>query len=256
MAKRSALHLLVAAMAAFAMLGCQPGHKLKLKYWPGNRPVAQFTPSRVAVIPAGDSSVGQLFVGSVFDPDGNVERLYVVDPPGRCRLLASHLEHNGLRPMILAVGSEVPDGVDYTVSCNPEELTVVKRIDRANGGGKNSFLMKAGARLKCTLAARDGTTIFSDRFSSMEDEPPLGEAAHSRPLISDPAQALSVAVSDALDAFMDTPAFHRALQSNEANTDFPPPAPSTSETTTPSPAATPGRQPGSTGAKPGTPVLH
>jgi hypothetical protein len=236
-ARRRLPGLLIAALA-LALAGCQPQRQLELKYRPGKRAVDQFSPSHVAVIPAGDTSARQLFVGNVFDPDGNVERMMVLDPPDAIsRLVASDFDHKGLKATVLPMGSEIPDGIDFVVSCDPQELTVVKRVDRASGTGEQSFLMKARARLKCTLKDREGKVIMSDQFSSVEMEPPLGEAGSGRPIISDPGDALSAAVSDAVDAFMNNPDFRRALPSTTASTDFPPPAPSVAAS--PSPSASP-----------------
>jgi hypothetical protein len=222
------------------MTGCQPQNRLKLKYYPGESNGNVFEASRVAVMPAGDTSVTQLAVGKLFDPDGN-EATLILDDPSKAvsRLVAEDLDHKGLRAKVFASPAEVPDGYDHVASCEPEELSVVKRIDQAKEPGENSFLMKAKARIRCTLADRDGKVILNDSFSSTRNEPPLGEAAqHHRRLINDPGEALSAAISDAVDDFTSHPDFRGVLPAKIASSDLPAIASSASPSATPSSTST------------------
>jgi hypothetical protein len=225
------------AAAALAMAGCQPRHRIELSYRPGTGTVDPFAPSRIAVMPAGDTAVNQLVVGTVFDPDGNLERLFIVNPPEIVgRVVAGVLDHAGLKATVFTAGGEPPDGIDYVVSCSPEELSVVKRIDKENSPAENSFIMEAKARLSCSLADRSGTVLLSGDFSGSDNEPPLG-AAQGGPLISDPAEALSAAVADAVDAFANHPDFRRALpERRTASFDIPANAPRATSSATPTPA--------------------
>ncbi len=222
------------------MTGCQLQNRLTLKYYPGESNGNVFEPSRVAVTPAGNTSVTQLAVGTLFDPDGNEVTLILEDPlQAVSRLVAEDLDHQGLRAKVFSSPAEVPDGYDHIASCEPEALSVVKRIDQANGPGANSFLMKAKARLRCTLADRDGNVILSDSFSSTRDEPPLGEAAqHHRRLINDPGEALSAAISEAVDDFTSHPDFRRVLPAKIATSELPAIASSASPSATPSSTST------------------
>ncbi len=226
--------LLVAA--ALAMAGCQPRHRIELRYRPGTGTVDSFAPRQIAVIPAEDAAANQLLVGTVFDPDSNVERLFIVNPPEIVsRVVAGELDHAGLKATISPAGGEPPDGIDYVVSCSPEELSVVKRVDKEKSPFENSFLMEAKARLKCSLADRSGTVLLSGDFSGTENDPPLG-AARGGPLISDPAEALSAAVSGAVDAFVNHPDFRRALPGRRtASFDLPAIASGATSSATPTP---------------------
>lgn len=235
------LGALLAAMLALA--GCQPQHRIELNYRPGTGTgtVQPFAPSRIAVMPAGDSSISQLFVGTVFDADGNVERLFIDSPPDTVsHMVADVLDHAGLKATVFAGGAP-PDGFDYVVSCSPQELHVVKRIDNQSSAAESSFIIEAKARLNCSLADRSGTVLLNSDFSGTDNEPPLGAEARGGPLLSDPAEALSAAVADAVDAFANHPDFRRVLpERRTASFDIPANEPRVTSSATPTP---PGKKP-------------
>ncbi len=233
--RRPARRALLAAAALAIAGGCQPHRQLDLVYRPGGGSGNIFEPSRIAVAPAGDSSKGQLFVGTIFDPDGNAVQLYVPNPPESVsRLVADDLDHKGLKAKVFPSAGQVPDGFDYIALCEPQELSVVKRIDADKGPGGNSFLMEAKARLQCVLGDRNGKVILSDSFSGNRNEPPLGEAAGRRPSVSDPGVALSAAIVDAIDAFTDHPDFRRVLPAKMTSSEVPAGEPSDGTSATPS----------------------
>lgn len=224
------------AAAALAMAGCQPQRQIELHYRPGSETVEPLAPGRIAVTPAGDTAVNQLFVGETFDPAGNSEKLFIVNPPDVVsRVVAGALDHAGLQATISPAGEPL-ENFDYVVSCSPEELSVVKRTDKEKSPVENSFLMEAKARLSCSLADRSGTVLASGDFSGTENEPPLG-AERGGPLISDPAEALSAAVADAVDTFVNQPDFRRFLpERRTASFNIPANEPRATSSATPTPA--------------------
>jgi hypothetical protein len=229
------------AAAALAMVGCQPQHRIELHYRPGNGVVSPFAPRRIAVRPAGDPSITKLFVGTVFDPDSNVERLFIVNPPeGVGRIVAADLDHAGLKATVIGAVGDLPEGIDYVASCIPEALSVTKRVDKEKLPAENSFLMEANARLRCSLSDRLGTLLLSGEFSGSDSQPPLG-ASRGEQMLSDPGEALAAAISYAVDGFMNHPDFRRALPGSRT-VDFNLPA--LSRDVTPSATPTPeGKQP-------------
>jgi hypothetical protein len=222
------------ATAALAMAGCKPQRRLELRYRPRKETTALFAPSRVAVVPPQDTPVGRLFVGQVFDPAGKTERLFIDNPPAVVsRVVADALDHAGLKAILTPGGP--PDDIDYVVSCAPEELTVVKRVDMEQGPGENSFVMEAKARLKCSLAGWRGKVIESGTFTGFDNEPPVG-ARSGRPIVSDPAEALSAAVGNAVNTFLDQPDFRRDLPAHTAASfNIPANAPRATPSATPTP---------------------
>jgi len=236
--------LLGALLAAIlGLAGCQPQRRIELNYRPGAGTgiVRPFAPSHIAVMPAGDSSVNQLFVGTVFDANENMMRLFIDSPSDTVsHMVAEVLDHAGLKATVFA-GGPPPDGFDYVVSCSPEELSVIKRIDNGNGAAQSSFIIEAKARLNCSLSDRSGTVLLKGEFSGTDNEPPLGAEARGEPLLSDPAEALSAAVADAIDGFANHPDFRRVLpQRRTASFDIPANQPRATSSATPTPS---GRKP-------------
>ncbi|HUY19096.1 MAG TPA: hypothetical protein VMV15_07705 [Candidatus Binataceae bacterium] len=196
--------------------------------------MALFAPSRVAVVPPQETAAGRLFVGQVFDPAGQAERLFIDNPRAVVsRVVADALNHAGLNATITPGGP--PEDIDYVVSCAPEQLTVVKRVATENSPGENSFVMEATARLKCSLASWRGKVIESGSFTGVENEPPLG-ARSGRPIVSDPAEALSAAIGDAVNAFVNQQDFRQNLPAHTtASFNIPANEPRATPSATPTP---------------------
>ncbi len=188
-----------------ALSGCQPRRIIELRYRSNQQNRELLEPSRIAVVKPPPALGNLKHVGLVFDPDGNViQRLQLPDPSAALTsLLAEALVHKGLKPVISA-GPELPDGVDYMVTCVPQKLDVVRRVDRGADG--ETFLIGANARITCSLANRQGQILVNSDFTGTDNEPSVGNQ-HSRPVLSDPADALSAAVSYAVDTFLDSPQF-------------------------------------------------
>jgi hypothetical protein len=202
--KRLAIVVLLTA-SPWALIGCQPRRIIELRYRPNPDHRELLEPSRIAVLKPPPALDNLKHVGLVFDLNGNViQRLQLPDPSAALTgLLAEALDHKGLKPVISA-GPELPDGVDYMVTCAPQKLDVVRRVDRGPDG--ETFLIGAAARITCSLTNRQGQVLVNSDFAGTDNEPPVGDQ-HSRPVLSDPADALSAAVSYAADTFLSSPQF-------------------------------------------------
>ncbi len=210
--------LLLAAIAATAGAGCRPRGALRIHYLRGLVPGARdsFAPVTVAIAPPGNLATRpRLEVGAVFAPDGSVQRrLYVEDSSALlARAIAESLTDGGLKPVLLSERPPVPPrGADFLLSCELEKFEVNKRFGAKRTVHGRYFTMHSQAWLECALLDRAGRALYFGDVGGLEDEPPPAVGAEAfLPLETDPAEALSVALSRAVGALLLEPGIKRAL---------------------------------------------
>jgi hypothetical protein len=216
------------------LTGCNPRTRIDLHYLPGFVPGSQnvFRPVRVAVPPpAGNFATGDSEVGAIYTADGNVQTpLVVADLPHIFNLaLIKGLGDAGLTPVPLdsnPVDGKPPEGTDYILPSDLEEVTVNKHFGAQQTIHGQYFTMHAIVRVKYQLKDRDGAVLYSDEISGIENEPPNPVGAEVfLPLETEPAESLSVALSRAVGLLMLDPQFRSALPLRPEPTATPSPAP-------------------------------
>jgi hypothetical protein len=202
------------------LTGCNPRARMDLHYLPGFVPGSQnvFRPVRVAVPPpAGNFGSGDSQVGAIYTADGNVQTpLFVADVPRVFNLaLIKGLADAGLTPMPLdsnPADGKPPEGTDYILTSELEEVTVNKRFGAQQTIHGQYFTMHAVVRVKYQLKGRDSAVLYSDEIVGIENEPPNPVGAEVfLPLETEPAESLSVALSRAVGLLMLDPQFRSAL---------------------------------------------
>lgn len=202
------------------LTGCNPRTRIDLHYLPGFVPGSQnvFLPVRVAVPPpAGDFASGDSEVGAIYTADGNVQTpLVVANVPHVFNLaLIKGLTDAGLTPVPLdsnPADGKPPEGTDYILASELEEVTVNKRFGAQETIHGQYFTMRAVVRVKYQLKGRDGAVLYSDEISGIENEPPNPVGAEVfLPLETEPTESLSVALSRAVGLLMVDSQFRSSL---------------------------------------------
>jgi hypothetical protein len=202
------------------LTGCNPRARLDVHYLPGFVPGSQnvFLPVRVAVpSPAGDFGSGDSEVGAIYTADGNVQTpLFAADLPHVFKLaLIKGLADADLTPVPLdsnPAGGKPPEGTDYILTSDLEEVKVNKRFGAQQTIHGQYFTMHAVVRVKYQLKSRDGAVLYSDEIVGIENEPPNPVGAEVfLPLETEPAESLSVALSRAVGLLMIDSQFRSAL---------------------------------------------
>ena len=203
-----------------ALTGCKPGTRIALHYLPdfvaGSQNV--FRPVKIAVPPTTTNiPPGNYQVGAIYVADGTLQTpLVVADPAGTFnQALLKGLADAGLVPVALDANpadSKPPEGSDFIVTSNLEQLEVNKRFEAKQTIHGQYFTMRAVARVKFELRNRDGAVLYSGEISGIENEPPNPVGAEVfLPLETEPAESLSVALSRAVGLLMIQPKFREAL---------------------------------------------
>jgi hypothetical protein len=200
--------------------GCARREVLQLHYLngfvPGTRAI--FSPIKVAVARiAGDLASGSHDVGGVYDVTGEREEILSVSNAGAAvhQAVISGLADAGLKPISIDSGLDpknLPPGIDLILSCELEQLRVMKRFGNAHSVHGQYFTMTSRVGLKFTLRNRNGAKLFENEELGREEEPPKpvgGEIFF--PLETEPAESLSVAMSRAIGTLLADPNFRTLL---------------------------------------------
>ena len=203
-----------------ALTGCKPRTRIDLHYLPGFVPGSQniFRPAKIAVPPTiGNFGSGDSETGMIYAADGTAENTLVVADGAHAFNIAltKGLADAGLVPLALdsnPVDGKPPEGSDFLLTSELEQLEVNKRFGADETVHGQYFTMKAVVRVKYQLKNRDGAVIYSDEISGIENEPPNPVGAEVfLPLETEPAESLSVALSRAVGLLMLQPKFRDAL---------------------------------------------
>jgi len=205
-----------ALVSLYALAGCAPREVLKLHYLngfvPGTRAI--FLPANIAVAPiGGDLTSGTHAVGSVYSSSGHLEKVLQVSDAGAVvhDALMTSLADAGLKPIALDSVIDPKDlktGVDVMLACEVEQLEVEKNFGAQQTIHGQYFTMTSRVKLECKLQRRDGSVVYDNEVTGVEDEPPKpvgGEVFF--PLETEPAESLSVALSRAIGALLVDPKF-------------------------------------------------
>jgi hypothetical protein len=200
--------------------GCARREVLQLHYLngfvPGTRAI--FAPAKIAVAPiAGGLASGNHDVGDVSSATGEREEILSVSNAGDAlhQALISGLADAGLKPIARDTDLDpknLPQGIDLILSCELEQLQVIKRFGRAHSVHGQYFTMTSRVGLKFTLRNRNGAKLFENDELGCEEEPPKpvgGEVFF--PLETEPAESLSVAMSRAIGSLLANPGFRKVL---------------------------------------------
>ncbi len=205
---------------ALALTGCKPRTRIDLHYLPGFVPGSQniFRPARIAVSPtAGNFGSGNSNVGMIYAADGTPQTPLVVADAARVfnGALIKGLADAGLTPVTLDSNpgdGKPPEGSDFILTSDLEQLEVNKRFATIQTVHGQYFSMRAVVRVKFELKNREGAVLYSREISGIENEPPNPVGAEVfLPLETEPAEALSVALSRAVGLLMLQPGFRAAL---------------------------------------------
>ena len=203
-----------------ALAGCARREVLNLHYLsgfvPGTRAI--FQPANLALAPiGGEFAAGSHQIGGIYDSSGHLENVLQVSEAGAVvhGALMTSLANAGLKP--LALGAEpgafdAMTGVDVMLTCELAQLKVEKHFGREQTIHGQYFTMTSRVKLRCRLRRRDGSIIYENELTGVEDEPPKpvgGEVFF--PLETDPGESLSVALSRAIGALLSDPRFRAAF---------------------------------------------
>jgi hypothetical protein len=212
----------LAVLCAFT--GCARREVLRLHYLNGFVPDthAIFLPANVAVAPVGgELASGSHDVGNIYNSSGGLEKRLQVSDAGAVvhDALMAGLADAGLKPIALDAGIEskdlskdLPLGIDAMLSCELQQISIEKDFGAAQTIHGQYFTMTSRMKLELTLRRRDGSTLYENEITGAEDEPPKPVGAEAfLPLETDPAEALSVAMSRAIGSMLTDPQFRAAF---------------------------------------------
>ncbi|MGC2491623.1 hypothetical protein [Candidatus Binatus sp.] len=218
-----------------ALSGCKPGARIDLHYLPdfvaGSQNV--FRPVKIAVPPtAGSVDSGNYQVGAIYAADGAVQTpLVVADAPRTLNnALLKGLADAGLVPVALDSkpdDGKPPEGSDFILTSDLEQIQVNKRFEATQTIHGQYFTMRAVVRVKFELSDRDGAVVYSGETTGLENQPPSPVGAEVfLPLETEPAEALSVALSRSIGLLVLEPKFRdvlprRAAEPTPASTSTP-----------------------------------
>jgi hypothetical protein len=204
------------------LTGCKPRARIDLHYLPGFVAGSQnvFRPAKIAVPPTGETehfASGDSEASMVYAADGTAQTSLAVADAARTfnQALIKGLSDAGLVPVALDSNpgdGKPPEGADFILNSELEELKVVKRFEAVQTIHGQYFTMKAVVRVKYELKNRDGAVLYSAEIDGTENEPPSPVGGEIfLPLETEPAESLSVAMSRAVGLLMLQPQFHAAL---------------------------------------------
>jgi hypothetical protein len=209
------------ALVSWCILaGCAPREVIKLHYLPGFVPGtrAVFLPANLAVAPvSGDLASGTPEVGGIYDSSGRLAKLLQVSDAGAVvnHALMNSLADAGLKPIALESGMDSKNlkmGVDLMLTCELRQITFEQNFGVQQTIHGQYFTMASRVKLKYQLQRRNGSIVYANEVTGMEDEPPKpvgGEVFF--PLETDPAESLSVALSRAIGNLLTDPKFREAF---------------------------------------------
>jgi hypothetical protein len=209
-----------ALLAFCALSGCQRHEVLKLHYLPGFVPKTRaiFLKANVAVAPvSGDLASGTHEVGGVYDASGHLQKMVQVSDVGPLvnDALMTSLTDAGLQPIALEATidpTELKPGVDVMLICEVEQISFEQNFAAQQTIHGQYFTMASRIKLKYRLLRRDGSVLYDNEVTGVEDEPPKPVAGEVFfPLETDPAESLSVALSRAIGTLLVDPKFRAAF---------------------------------------------
>jgi hypothetical protein len=199
--------LALALAVVSAAAGCERPHVVKLHYLNGFVPGSHqiFHEARVAVPPPrGILAQGEHEIGAIYAASGDTQRTLAIRNLGAVvqDAVAAALADAGLHPIRLesepALGGLKP-GTDLILTSSIEEVSLVKRFAAEKTVHGQVFTMDARFRIKFTLLGRGGEKLYQGDLLGMEQEPPSPVGGEIfLPLETEPAEALSVAMSRAI----------------------------------------------------------
>jgi hypothetical protein len=156
-------------------------------------------------------------VGAIYSSSGHREKVLQVSDAGALvhDALMTSLADAGLKPIAPGSGIDPKDlktGVDLMLACEVQQLKVEKNFGAAQTIHGQYFTMTSRVKLKYQLKRRDGSVVYENEVTGVEDEPPKpvgGEVFF--PLETDPAESLSVALSRAIGAPLADSKFRQAF---------------------------------------------
>ncbi len=215
------LLLTAAAGVAIAVAGCAKSQAISLRYVPDSavQATTKFFPAKVAVSAVRWDSLDGA-VGHVFDPSGKkIANLKIEDSSRQiAQVVAQAFQAAGLQPVTIgavAPGDKPPPGVDFMVITEVDEITCEKNLQSTPNA--EALRLKARVRLKITILG-PSRAPFTGEGIAVIDEPPHGvDLAAYKPAITEPADAVSVALSRAIRGVLDQPAIAHALPHRSVN---------------------------------------
>ncbi len=216
---------ILAVVSLGALAGCARRDVLKLHYLSGFVPGthAIFTSASIAVAPVGgDLASGAHEVGGIYDSSGHLEKTLRVADAGAVvhGALMTSLADAGLKPIALDASIDPKDlksGIDVMLSCELQQLEVKKNFGAQQTIHGQYFTMTSRLKLKYKLQRRDGSVLYENEVTGVEDEPPKPVGAEVFfPLETEPAESLSVALSRAIGALLVDPKFRAVFPSRVA----------------------------------------
>ena len=210
----------LAVLLLCAASGCDHPQILKLHYLNGFVPGSHaiFHPAKVAVPPpANELAKGIHDIGAVYSATGELQRSFAVADAGAIvqDALVTALADAGLHPVRL--GSEpapgaLETGIDLMMVSAIEQISVVKRFGAEKTVHGQVFTMDTRFRIKFALLSRNGEKLYEGEMLGTEEEPPAPVGGEIfLPLETDPAEALSVALSRAVGNLLLQPGLRNAL---------------------------------------------
>jgi hypothetical protein len=217
--------LAFALTALCAATGCERPQVLKLHYLNGFVPGSHaiFHSATIAVPPpTSEFAQGIHDVGAIYEASGDLQRQLAVADVGAIvqDAIATALADAGLRPIKLEsqpAPRDLKPGVDLMLVSTIEEVSVVKRFGAEKTVHGQVFTMESRVRLKFALLSRDGEKLYEGEMLGTEEEPPAPVGGEIfLPLETQPAEALSVALSRAVGNLLLQPGLRSALPMHAA----------------------------------------
>lgn len=219
------LRFALALAVVLAAAGCQHPQVLKLHYLNGFVPGSHqtFHSAHIAIPPPqGRLASGRHDVGAIYSQSGNLERRLAVSDTGAVvqNALMTALADAGLHPIRLEAQPSPADlkpGTDLMLVSSIEQISVNKNFGSQKTVHGQVFTMESRFRIKFTLVRRNGEKLYDGEMLGTEQEPPTPVGGEIfLPLETDPAEALSVALSRAIGNLLVQPALRSVLPLRDA----------------------------------------
>lgn len=155
-------------------------------------------------------------LGAVFDRSGyRRARFFVPNLDSQVAdLLARSLADAGLQPVPIASApteGDLPTGVDFVIESTVEQLRCVKRFVPQTADARPNFLMSARAQVHFRLAGRGGELYSVTEFGEVSEPLGIRDSDRKAPAFTEPADALSAAIAQAIARLLNDARFRAAL---------------------------------------------
>lgn len=196
----------------FLTPGCEHHQALKLRYAP--HPEKIFSPAKIAVVPA--TVPNDLDLGAVFDPAGYRDARFFVPDLGVqvANLLMRSLADAGLQPVPIAsapADGDLPMGIDFVIEATVEQLRCVKRFVPEAAEVHPRFILSAQAQMHFKLFGRGGELYSVTEFGEVREPPYITDSDNRAPVLSEPGDALSAVIIQAITRLLSDSGFRQAL---------------------------------------------